>query len=139
MITRKLIALKSARNLTNQQIADLSGVPLSTVTRILSGQTENPNLQTIADIVGALDGSLDEILGLRYEEKKEAPTNTDLIELYKEIIRNKDENIRSKDDVIRNKDKTIKLMGYALIGIVGVLLIILIIDVLNGGFGLLRY
>lgn len=132
MITRKLIALKSARNLTNQQIADLSGVPLSTVTRILSGQTENPNIQTIADIVGALDGSMDDILGLKSPAQKEPVSHTELIELYKEIIRNKDE-------VIRSKDKAIKIMGGVLIGIVAVLLILLIIDMFNGGLGIMRY
>ena len=131
MITRKLIALKTARNLTNQQIADLSGVPLSTVTRILSGQTENPNIQTIADIVGALDGSMDDILGLKSQAQKEPQSHTDLIELYKEIIRNKDETIRSKD-------KAIKIMVGVLIGIVATLMIILIIDMANGGLGILR-
>ena len=132
MITRKLIALKTARNLTNQQIADLSGVPLSTVTRILSGQTENPNIQTIADIVGALDGSMDDILGLKSPAQKEPQSHTELIELYKDIIHN-------RDDVIRGKDRTIKMMGIALASIVGVLLIILIIDMLNGGLGFMRY
>ena len=132
MIIKKLTELKTSRKLTNQQISDLSGVPLSTVTRIFGGQTESPNLQTIADIVKALDGSVDELLGLRYEEKKEAPVNTDLIELYKEIIRSKDQNIRSKE-------KTIKLMGLALTGLVGVLLLILIIVIFNGGLGFMRY
>jgi transcriptional regulator with XRE-family HTH domain len=132
MITRKLIALKSSRNLTNQQISDLSEVPLSTVTRILSGQTENPNIQTIADIVGALDGSMDEILGLKSTAQKEPESHTELIELYKEIIRNKDE-------VILSKDKAIKIMGGVLIGIVAVLLILLIMDMLNGGLGIVRY
>ena len=139
MIIKKLTELKTSRKLTNQQISDLSGVPLSTVTRIFGGQTESPNLQTIADIVKALDGSVDELLGLRYEEKKGAPVNTDLIELYKEIIRNKDEHIRSKDEIIRGKDKTVKMMGFALIGIVGVLLLILIIVIFNGGLGFMRY
>lgn len=125
MITRKLIALKTARNLSNQQISELSGVPLSTVTRILSGQTENPNIQTIADIVGALDGSMDDILGLKSPAQKEPQSHTDLIELYKEII--------------RSKERAIKIMGAVLIGIVAVLLIVLIIDMLNGGIGFVRY
>ena len=132
MITRKLIALKTARNLTNQQISDLSGVPLSTITRILSGQTENPNIQTIADIVGALDGSMDDILGLRSTAQKEPESHTELIELYKDII-------RGKDETIRGKDKTIKIMGGLLVGIVIILLIVLIIDLLNGGLGFMRY
>ena len=139
MIIKKLTELKASRKLTNQQIADLSGVPVSTVTRIFSGQTESPNLQTIADIVRALDGSVDELLGLRYEEKKEAATNTDLIELYKEIIRNKDEHLRSKDETIRAKDKAIKIMGGMLIGVFVIILLVLIIDVLSGGFGFVRY
>lgn len=125
MITRKLIALKTARNLTNQQIADLSGVPLSTVTRILSGQTENPNIQTIADIVGALDGSMDDILGLKTTAQKEPQTHTELIELYKEII--------------RTKDKYIKALAIALACIVGVILVLLACDLFNGGIGFVRY
>ena len=132
MITRKLIALKTARNLSNQQISELSGVPLSTVTRILSGQTENPNIQTIADIVGALDGSMDDILGLRSPAQKEPQSHTELIELYKDIIHNRDE-------VIRGKDKIIKIMGGLLIGFVIILLIVLTIDLLNGGLGFMRY
>ena len=46
MITEKLTELKEKSALTNQQIADLSGVPLSTVTRIFSGQTDNPTIST---------------------------------------------------------------------------------------------
>ena len=64
MITEKLTELKEKSALTNQQIADLSGVPLSTVTRIFSGQTDNPSFQTISDIVNVMGGSLDEIVGV---------------------------------------------------------------------------
>ena len=51
MILAKLEELKAQKGLTNQQIADLSGVPLSTVTRVFNGQTDNPNIQTLEDIV----------------------------------------------------------------------------------------
>ena len=123
MITNKLNALKSLRKLTNQQISDLSGVPLSTVTRILSGQTENPNIQTIVDIVSAMDGSMDEIMGLKTGATKE--TEDRLVQLYQETI--------------RSKDKYIKLLTGVLIGIVGVLLFILLYDILNGNIGYVRY
>ena len=42
MISAQLKELKDKRKLTNQQLADLSGVPLGTINRILSGQTDNP-------------------------------------------------------------------------------------------------
>lgn len=41
-IVETLKNMKSEQNLTLQQISSASGVPLSTVNRILSGQTENP-------------------------------------------------------------------------------------------------
>ena len=144
MIIKKLTELKAAKNMTNQKISDLSKVPLSTVNRIFSGQTENPNIQTIADIVGALGGSLDELLGIQNPTQQEAPVpketpvqketsnQAEVIDLYKEII-------RSKDETIRSKDKAIKIMGGVLIGVLATVMIVLIIDVLNGGFGYVRY
>ena len=144
MIIKKLSELKASKKMTNQQISDLSKVPLSTVTRIFSGQTENPNIQTIADIVGALGGSLDELLGIQKPTQPEAPvpkevpvqketTNqAEVIDLYKEII-------RSKDETIHSKEKAIKIMGGMLIGVFVIILLVLIIDVVNGGFGFMRY
>ena len=58
-IVETLKNMKSEQNLTLQQISSASGVPLSTVNRILSGQTENPSFRDVAAIVAAMDGSLD--------------------------------------------------------------------------------
>ena len=57
-IVETLKNMKSEQNLTLQQISSASGVPLSTVNRILSGQTENPSFRDVAAIVAAMDGSL---------------------------------------------------------------------------------
>lgn len=62
--------MKSEQNLTLQQISSASGVPLSTVNRILSGQTENPSFRDVAAIVAAMDGSLDAITGLQKLESE---------------------------------------------------------------------
>lgn len=59
----KLVFAKQAKNLTNREIAEKTGVPESTVTRILAGQTENPSFSNIADIAAALGVSLDELTG----------------------------------------------------------------------------
>ena len=55
-IVETLKNMKSEQNLTLQQISSASGVPLSTVNRILSGQTENPSFRDVAAIVAAIDG-----------------------------------------------------------------------------------
>lgn len=49
-----ILECKGSMGLTNQQIADRSGVPKSTVTRILQKATPNPSMQTLADIAVAV-------------------------------------------------------------------------------------
>ena len=56
--------MKDQRKLTNQQLADLAGIPVGTINRIMEGQTDNPSFQTVCDIVMVLDGSLDELVGI---------------------------------------------------------------------------
>lgn len=63
-IAEYLGKLKAEKNLTQQQIAELSGVPMGTVSRILAGQVECPSFQAVADITKALGGSLDELAGI---------------------------------------------------------------------------
>ena len=48
---------------TNQVLADKSGIPLTTVSRIVSGQTENPNVNTLCALVLAMEMSMDEVIG----------------------------------------------------------------------------
>ena len=70
MIGMQLKELKDKRKLTNQQLADLSGVPIGTINRILAGQTENPSFQTVYDMVVAMEGSLDELAGIRPQKRR---------------------------------------------------------------------
>lgn len=51
-------------NLTVAGLADICPVPKSSLERILSGNTPNPGVQTMADIAVALHLSLDEIMGI---------------------------------------------------------------------------
>ena len=44
----KLRQLKKESHMTNQQIAEKSNVPESTVARIISGKTPNPTITTVA-------------------------------------------------------------------------------------------
>ena len=83
MLATQLKLLKEKRGLTNQQLADLSGVPVGTV---------NPSFQTICDLVLAMDGSLDELAGIEKdpeEPEAKAHASQDLIHLYEKMIEHK--------------------------------------------------
>lgn len=88
MYAERLKEMKKRKNITASEIAAKSGIPESTVSRILNGQTENPTFVTIAAIVKAMDGSLDELAGIdKPEPEKQCCTiNEDYIGSLKEKI-----------------------------------------------------
>ena len=90
-------ALKDAGDFTYEDIANLSGIPHQTVRNIYTGKTPDPRFGTVAKIIIALGGDLNEIIG--YEKKKEIEVNStvslketyemriaDLIKSYEERI-----------------------------------------------------
>ena len=98
--TNKYIAaLKEAGNFTSEQIANLSGVPLSTVRNIISGKTQDAGFHTIAKLVISLGGDLNELIG--YDKKKEIEVNStvSLIETYEMRI---GDLIKSYEDRIKD-------------------------------------
>ncbi len=96
MISAYLKDLKNKKNLTNQELSDLSGVPIGTINRIMSGQTDNPSFQTVCDIVMAMDGSLDELVGIKPESETTEKTDhashlsAEMLMMYRHIIATKD-------------------------------------------------
>lgn len=51
----KLRQLKKESHMTNQQIAEKSNIPESTVARIFSGKTPNPTVTTVVSMAKARD------------------------------------------------------------------------------------
>ena len=95
----KLGQMKKQSGLSTQQIADQSGVPASTITRMLSGQTEEPTFSNMAKVVKTMGGSLDELVGIEPKIKTVTETkviNADaaLISLYERAIASKNRWIR---------------------------------------------
>lgn len=91
MISNQLKLLKERRKLTNQQVSDLSGVPIGTINRILAGQTDNPSFQTVCDIVMAMGGSLDELVGIKEETPQEKKlAGKEIIQLYESMLADKE-------------------------------------------------
>ena len=63
--------MKKEAKMTNAEIAELSGIPLSTVNKIFSGATENPRYGTLLAIEQVLVKK--EKLPFRYDELKQEP------------------------------------------------------------------
>ena len=124
MILAKLAEIMEAKGWTNQKLADESGVPLSSITRIRNGQTDNPSIQHVIDMANALGVSVEELTGIKQVEQKYSPDDN-LIQLYK--------------DMIRTKDKYIKWLAIALISILVVLVGLLCVDLMIHDIGYFRY
>lgn len=88
MYIEKLKTLKAAKNFTLQRLADESGIPQSTISRVLSGQTDNPTFQTIAVLVKTMGGSLDELAGIQHKERE---CNA---EMYERMLADRDKTIQ---------------------------------------------
>ena len=93
--------LKKQSGMSAKQIAEKTNLPERTVSRIFSGDTENPYMDTLRRIVDVLGGSLDDI----FVESRVRVANTDLIALQAEYDKLaaeasdlRDENVRLKDE-----------------------------------------
>jgi predicted transcriptional regulator len=96
-VQKYILALKEAGNFTSEDMANISGIPLSTVRNICSGKTPDARFGTVAKLIISLGGDLNELIG--YEKKKEIEVNStvslketyemriaDLIKSYEERI-----------------------------------------------------
>lgn len=70
----KLRQLKKRSHMTNQQIAEKSNIPESTVARIFSGKTPNPTITTVISMARAMGGSAVDLLS--EEDIKNAENNS---------------------------------------------------------------
>lgn len=123
MKTEYLKELKENCKLTTKQISSLSGVPESTISRILSGQTDNPTFDSVCAIVNAMGGSLDKLCGTQTDSDTKAASP--LLALYEKVI--------------AEKNWYIKVLIGICCTLVAVLIFIAIFDLANGNVGFLRY
>lgn len=89
--------------MSSKQIADKTNLPERTVTRIFSGETDNPYVDTLHRIVTVLGGSLDDILAdtkvvVATESFVEVKENAGVIEAERDLIAS--ENAILKDKVV---------------------------------------
>lgn len=96
MWLENLKELKKAKGMSSKKIAEATKLPERTVSRIFSGDTPNPYVDTIYRIVSVLDGSLDDILA----DSKAVVGSRNLASLQSEVDRLTAENAILNDKVV---------------------------------------
>ena len=97
--------LKKAKGMTTKCIAEKTNLPERTVSRIFSGDTPNPYVDTLYRIVAVLDGSLDDVLA----DSKTVVGNANLATLQTDVDRLSSELAIAQAELAILKDKIVNL------------------------------
>lgn len=133
MLSDRMNEIKQKTGLTNGSWAERSGVPISTVSRILSGATENPGFQTVLDLISAAEVPLSAVLpdGLVFPD---SPASTPAAELLAE----KDRRIAGLERQVAFRSRWMRLLAIICTTLVAVLAFLLIYDALSPHVGWFR-
>ena len=97
-ISAYLNAMKDKNNLTQRQLADMTGIPVGTLPRYFGALDDDAaNFEVVRKLVVAMHGSLDELAGipLRQAEHDESA--------YKEVVAGLEARLDEKNDRIRHR------------------------------------
>ena len=105
MWLENLKELKKSKGMSSKQIAEKANLPERTVSRIFSGDTPNPYIDTLYHIVAVLDGSLDDV----FADSKTVVGSKNLATLQEDFDRlNAEANILKAENA-KLKDKVVTL------------------------------
>lgn len=137
MIIDGINARKSAMNMTNQQISDESGVPKSTVDRVLRKDTENPTVQVIMAIADAVGYEFGVPAAAQVPEViTEDPHFRHIITMYeKQIADLRRDHNRERTE----KNRWIKILAFIVGLLVAGILFILVYDITHPEIGWFQY
>lgn len=129
----RLKQLKEVSRMTTHQISVKSNVPESTISRILSGETDRPSFLVVSQIVAAMDGSLDVLAGIKQDH--DVNTENHLREQLMDAQRELDAaNARSE-----NLGKWISRLFALICVLIGAITIVFILDHCSPEWGYFRH
>lgn len=126
-------AKKVAMAITNQQIADASGIPKSTVDRVLGKRTDNPTITVILSIAQAVGYELGTPSSAQTPNlADENPHVRHIIAMYEKQISDmrRDHNLERTE-----KNRWIKMLAFIVAVLVTGIMFILIYDVTHHAMG----
>lgn len=141
MYQDRLKELKKRNNISIQKISELSGIPESTISRILSGQTESPSFVTVVEIIKAMGGSVDEVVGITHpvSEAPKCEINQQYIDNLRGNISDLKDNIKEVKAESDHRRHVITMLILALFIIVATVAVVaglfLWADLSNGDLG----
>lgn len=130
--------LMERENVTQAKLAELTGIPQGTLSRILNGSTDCPTFSNVSAIVKALHGSLDVMTGIVSDPDKKQMQASER-ELYEKLLADKERQLRSVNGMLEQKQQWLRKMWRALILTIIIIGIILIVDICIGSIGFIRY
>ena len=136
-VIESLSAKREEMGVTIAWIAEKSGIPESTVTKIFNRSIRNPSFDTIVPIAETLNISLDTLTTISKETLQKStddrthPCNRDAVCL-RMLIEN-------YDIQMKNKDRWIIVLASILIIILVMLIVTIIYDITHPQFGWVKY
>jgi transcriptional regulator with XRE-family HTH domain len=113
MWLENLKELKKKTGMSSKQIAEKTNLPERTVTRILSGETDHPYVDTVFIIVTALGGTLNDIFAdtkviVATDELVEIKENVDVVEAERDLILVENEMLKTKVTALTTEIELLK-------------------------------
>lgn len=165
LVANYLSNLKAKSGLTYETIAEKSQRSESTVKNLCSGKTEDPRLDTVAPVIYAMGGSIDEMYTGKSKDRIKEFSIESIKEMYEfqlaehkatseahinnirahyeqhreDTINNYEMRLTDKREIIKEKDNQIKFLKIAACVGFGILIALLILEVSNPNLGWLRF
>lgn len=113
-VSAYLQTLASTSGKSYRDIEAATGVPLSTISRIMRGHTLNPSVDAVTAMVEYLGGSMDELAGIQAGEPVEGITPEHTRDPWEEVERARLAHIAVLNDRIRGQRHTIAILAVLL-------------------------
>ena len=119
-------SLKEAKKLKVKDLAEMTGIPESTINNFLSRKTESPSFSMMSKLCIAVGGSLDEMIGLKeiVEKKAEEQSSKELLSSITDIYKEQIEDLKERNSDLKEDKKNLTKEKLCLYGIIVVLIIL---------------
>ena len=113
-------SLKQAKNLKVKDLAEMTGIPESTINNFLSRKTESPSFSMMSKLCIAVGGSLDEMIGLKeiVEKKAEEQSSKELLSSITDIYKEQIEDLKERNNDLKEDKKNLTKEKLCLYGII---------------------
>lgn len=125
IVGQRLKAVKEKKQVSNNWLSDDSGVPLGTVNRVVSSESDNPQWLTVVALARSLGVSLDALAGIDPDILTDDKISQRLINTYEKII--------------DSKNRWINKLFLCLTLVIVFVLIVLVVDLFIPNMGYIRF